>query len=106
EQDIRVSDGDSAIPDQKCSFGVLNRQFFKMSGGLGGMGGMGGRRRMYTDDDDDDDDMSGATFSFGGMPGGMPGNASRANGRQSHPGARRPTSTPGPSAPPSEIVRP
>lgn len=84
-------------------------QFFKMSGGLGGMGGMGGmggRRRMYTDDDDDDDDMSGATFSFGGMPGGMPGNASRANGRQSHPGARRPTSTPGPSAPPSEIVRP
>jgi len=69
---------------------------------------MGGRRHMFTDDGDDD--MSGPSFSFGGMPGGMPGSTSRMNGRQSqsHPGARRPVSTPGPSSPqtPSEITRP
>ncbi|KIM71425.1 hypothetical protein PILCRDRAFT_830337 [Piloderma croceum F 1598] len=73
-------------------------QFFNMSGG--GFGGMGGRRTVFTDDDDDDD--VGTTFSFGGMPGGMP---DRANGRQSQSGARRAPSSSEPQKP-SEITRP
>jgi DnaJ homolog subfamily B member 4 len=75
--------------------GFFDRQFF---GGFG-MGGMSGRRTVFTDDDEND---VGTTFSFGGMPGGMP------NGRQSQSGARRATSTPSTSEPqrPSEITRP
>ena len=70
------------------------------------MGGMGGRRNMFGGDDDDDE--PGVSFSFGGMPGGMP---NRVNGQQSQSqsGRKRPTSTPGTSAPqatPSEITRP
>jgi DnaJ family protein B protein 4 len=76
------------------------RQFFNM-GSFGGMGGMGGRRNTY--DDDDDDDASGASYSFGGMPGGMPRGTYRTNGRQ--PGARQ-QSTPASTQSTSEITRP
>lgn len=77
-----------------------------MSGGFGGFGGMGGRRNAFGDDDDDDSMGGGTTsFSFGGMPGGMPGNTFQ----QRTSSNRRSAATPGPTSTPqaqSEITRP
>ena len=65
------------------------------------MGGMGGRRNAFGNDDDDEE--IGPSFSFGGMPGGMP----NSRQSQSHPGTKRPSSSPNAaSKPTSEITRP